>query len=62
LGAISPSRFKPRTRATALGELMGSLAPEIEADRQTLIEAMERLDTSPNPVKRTIGPPDGREG
>jgi len=40
---------------------MGSLAPEIEADRQTLIEAMERLDTSRNPVERAICL-DGREG
>jgi hypothetical protein len=31
---------------------MESLASQIEEDRQTLIELMERMDTSKNPVKQ----------
>ncbi len=31
---------------------MSSLAPQIEQDRQTLIDLMERLGTSKNPVKQ----------
>ena len=32
---------------------MESLAPQIEHDRETLIELMQRLDTSKNPIKQT---------
>ena len=31
---------------------MESLAPQIEQDRQTLIELMQRLDSSKNPIKQ----------
>jgi len=40
------------TEGTPLGRLMGSLATEIDEDRATLIELMERLGTSKNPVKQ----------
>ena len=52
LGSNLAKQIQVQNVGTALGELMGSLAPEIEADRQTLIEVMKRLDISQNPVKR----------
>jgi hypothetical protein len=52
LGTDLAEQIQARNEGTALGELMGSLAPEIEEDRQTLIELMERLDTPRNPVKQ----------
>jgi hypothetical protein len=41
-----------RNRGTPLGELMGSVAPQIEEDRQALIGLMQRIGTSRNPVKQ----------
>lgn len=52
LGTDLAEQIQAQNEGTALGELMGSLAPKIEEDRQTLIELMERLDTSRNPVKQ----------
>jgi hypothetical protein len=52
LGSNLAEQIRSHNRGTPLGELMGSLAPQIEADRQTLIGLMQRIDTSRNPVKQ----------
>ena len=52
LGTDLAEQIQTQNDGTALGELMASLAPQIEQDRQTLIELMQRLDTSKNPVKQ----------
>ena len=52
LGTDLAEQIRARNESTPLGGLMQSLAPEIEADRQTLIALMQRMDTSKNPVKQ----------
>jgi hypothetical protein len=52
LGVDLASQIEAQNRGTALGELMASLAPQIEQDRQTLIELMRQMDSSSNPVKQ----------
>ncbi len=52
LGSDLAKQIQARNRGTALGLLMQSLAPEIEQDRRTLIELMQRLDSSKNPIKQ----------
>lgn len=52
LGSDLAEQIGARNRGTALGQLMESLAPQIEEDRQTLIELMGQLETSKNPVKQ----------
>ena len=53
LGSDLAERIQAQNCGTALGQLMESLAPQIEHDRETLIELMQRLDTSKNPIKQT---------
>ena len=52
LGSDLAEQIQAQHDGTALGELMELLAPQIEQDRQTLIELMERLGSSKNPVKQ----------
>lgn len=52
LGSDLAKQIQARNRGTALDQLMQSLAPEIEQDRRTLIELMQRLDSSKNPIKQ----------
>ncbi len=52
LGSDLAEQIRTQSRGTALGQLMDSLAPQIEQDRETLIELMARLGTSKNPVKQ----------
>ena len=52
LGINLASQIEAQNHGTALGQLMESLAPQIERDRETLIELMEQLDSSKNPVKQ----------
>jgi len=51
-GSDLAERLMKDHEGTPLGELMSRLAPEIEEDRQTLLDLMERLGTSRNPVKQ----------
>jgi hypothetical protein len=51
-GSDLARQIHEHNEGTPLGRLMGSLATEIEEDRQTLIELMELLGTSKNPVKQ----------
>ncbi len=52
LGSDLAKEIQARNHGTALGQLMDSLAPQIEQDRQTLVELMQRLDSSTNSVKQ----------
>ncbi len=52
LGSDLAEQIETRAAGTPLGEVIGSLALEIEEDRQTLIGLMQRIDTSRNPVKQ----------
>ena len=52
LGSDLAEHLRAENQGTALGLLMESLALEIEQDRQTLIELMQHMDSSKNPVKR----------
>jgi hypothetical protein len=45
-------QVRDRADGTPLGDAMRSLAQEIDEDRQALIDLMERLGTSKNPVKQ----------
>jgi hypothetical protein len=55
LGSDLAKQIQKRHEHTPLGELMDSLAPEIEEDRQTLITLMEQLDVSHSPIKQATG-------
>jgi hypothetical protein len=52
LGTHLAEQIRSRNQGTPLGELMGSLTPQIEEDRQTLIGLLGRMDASENPVKQ----------
>lgn len=52
LGSDLAEQIQARNHGTALGQLMELLAPQIEQDRQTLIELMQRLDSSKNSIKQ----------
>ncbi len=52
LGRDLADQIRAQNQGTALGELMESLTPQIEQDRQTLIELMRQLDSSKNPLKQ----------
>jgi hypothetical protein len=52
LGSDLAEQIEAQNHGTALGELMESLAPQIEQDRQTLIELMQQMESSKNPVKQ----------
>jgi hypothetical protein len=52
LGADLAQQIEEMSEGTPLGELMSRLAPQIEDDRQTLTDLMERMDISRNPVKQ----------
>jgi hypothetical protein len=55
LGTDVAEQIRQRHEGTPLGELMGSIAPQIEEDRQTLVDLMERMNTSKNPIKQAAG-------
>jgi hypothetical protein len=52
LGSDLAEHIRARSEGTPLGDMMGSLAPQIEEDRQTLIALMTRLEISENRVKQ----------
>lgn len=52
LGSNLAEQIQSHNEGTPLGDLVGSLATKIEEDRQTLIEIMDRLEISKNPVKQ----------
>jgi hypothetical protein len=52
LGTDLAEQIAENNEGTPLGEMMASLSPKIEADRQALIDLMEKIGTSKNPVKQ----------
>ena len=52
LGSDLAEQIQKENEGTPLGDLMATLAPQIEEDRETLIDLMERMGTSKNPVKQ----------
>lgn len=50
-GSDLAGQLRGRCEGTPLEGLMDRIAPEVEADRQTLIELMRKLDVSRSPVK-----------
>ena len=52
LGSALAEQLREENEGTSLGEVMASLAPQIEEDRKTLIDLMDRIGTSKNPVKQ----------
>ena len=55
LGSDLAEQIRDQTEGTPLGEVMTTIAAEIEEDRETLLELMERMGTSRNPVKQVTG-------
>jgi hypothetical protein len=51
-GSELAEQIRARTEQTRLGELMASLAKQIEEDRQSLVALMERMGISQSPVKQ----------
>ena len=52
LGCDLAQQIRDQNENTPLGELMRSLSPQIEQDRQTLIGLMVHMGISKNPVKQ----------
>jgi hypothetical protein len=55
LGSDLAEQIRARHEGSPLGELMGSLAREIEEDRRQLVDLMDRMDISRNPIKQATG-------
>jgi hypothetical protein len=55
LGSDLARQIRDRNEGTPLGDLMRPIAAQIEEDRQTLLDLMDRLDVSRNPVKQATG-------
>jgi hypothetical protein len=55
VGSNLAEQIRQRHEGSRLGEVMSSIAPEIEEDRQELVLLMERMNISRNPVKQATG-------
>jgi hypothetical protein len=55
LGSDLAVQVRDRHEGTPLGDLMRSVAAEIEEDRQTLLDLMDRMNISRNPLKQATG-------
>lgn len=55
LGSKLAGQIQARHRGTQLGEVMSSIAQEIEEDRETLVGLMQRMDAPRNPIKQASG-------
>ena len=55
LGSNLAEQIRDRHEGAPLGELMRTIAAQVEEDRRTLVDLMERLDVSRNPVKQATG-------
>lgn len=55
LGTELAAQIRDRSDGTPLGSVIAAIAREIEEDRQTLVDLMERMDTSRSPVKQAAG-------
>ena len=52
LGVDLAKQIESHSEGTPLADVMAELVPQIEEDRETLLELMERMDTSENPAKK----------
>jgi hypothetical protein len=55
LGSELAEQIRDRHEGTPLGDLMRSIAAQIEEDRQTLIDLMEQMNVRRNPFKQASG-------
>ncbi len=55
LGSDLAQQILKQADGTPLAQVMKTIAAEIEEDRETLTELMERMGTSRNPVKQVTG-------
>jgi hypothetical protein len=55
LGTDLAEHIRDHHQGKPFGEEMKSVAAEIENDRRTLLDLMERIGTQPNPVKQAAG-------
>ena len=55
LGVDLAKRIRDLSEGTPLGDVMASISPQIEEDRDTLLALMETMGTSSNPVKQMTG-------
>lgn len=55
LGSDLAEQIRNKSEGTPLGDVMATVAAEIEEDRETLLGLMERMDVSRNPVKQVTG-------
>ena len=53
LGVDLAEQIRDQNEGTPLGELMTSIAPEIEEDRETLLDLMERMGARRTPSSRS---------
>ena len=52
LGSALAEQLREENEGTPLGNVMASIAAQIEEDRETLVGLMERMGISKNPVKQ----------
>ena len=52
LGSDLAAYLRERPEGTPLGDTMARIAPEIQEDRETLLDLMEQLGTPKNPIKQ----------
>lgn len=52
LGSDLADRIRERSEGTPLGDVMTTVATEIEEDRQALVDLMDELGTTKNPLKQ----------
>jgi hypothetical protein len=55
MGVNLAGQIADHAEGTPLADLMTRLQAEIEEDRETLVDLMERMDVRRNPVKQAIG-------
>lgn len=55
LGADLAKQIRDRHEGTPLGDAMASISQQIEEDREVLVDLMERLNVSRNPLKQAAG-------
>src|SRR3954468_15713836 len=55
LGSDLADQLRDQTDGTPRGELLARIAAEVEEDREALVELMDELDVSRNPIKQAGG-------
>jgi hypothetical protein len=55
LGSNLAEQIRDRAEGAPLGQVMTGIATAVEEDREALVDLMERLDVSSNPIKQATG-------